>query len=166
MIKKIPVNRLSIGMYLCGNDRKWLETPFFRRKFLLKTDHQIAELLQYCKFVLIDTDKGADISEAQLPEIINDIQGCNHKCDYGVYPVGSIIELDNGQMAIVVKANLDNPLTPDIMLVTDTNKNILSMPKSIDLADAHNQLNILGKLTEDDPLNEFIKLFYAEYKPY
>ncbi len=107
MIKKIPVDRLSIGMYLCGNDRKWLETPFFRRKFLLKTEHQIAELQQYCKFVLIDTDKGADISEAQLPEMINDIQGCNHKCDYGVYPVGSIIVLDNGQMAIVVKANLD-----------------------------------------------------------
>jgi hypothetical protein len=89
MIKKIPVNRLSIGMYLCGNDRKWIETPFFRRKFLLKTGHQIAELQQYCKFVFIDTEKGADISEAQFPEMINDIQGCNHKCDYGVYPVGS-----------------------------------------------------------------------------
>jgi|LakMenE01Jun11ns_1017448.scaffolds.fasta_scaffold6962078_1 hypothetical protein len=52
------------------------------------------------------------------------------------------------------------------MLVTDTNKNILSMPISIDLTDAHNQLNILGKLAEDDPLNEFIKLFYAQYKTY
>jgi hypothetical protein len=85
---------------------------------------------------------------------------------YEVTDSGSIIELDNGQMAIVVKANLDNPLTPDIMLVTDTNKNILSMPISIDLTDAHNQLNILGKLAEDDPLNEFIKLFYAQYKTY
>lgn len=166
MIKKIPVDHLSIGMFLCGTDRKWLETPFFRKKFLLKTEQQIAELREYCKFVLIDTDKGNAVSAAELPEVINTIQKCNHETEYQVYPVGSIVELDNGQMAIVEKADSINPLMPEIQLVTDTSKNMLSTPKSINLADPVTQLNIVGKLSADDPLIEFIKLFCAKYKPY
>lgn len=61
MKKKIPVQDLIKGMFVCGNDRKWLETPFFRSKFLVTTETQIQEIRAYCHFVFIDTEKGLDV---------------------------------------------------------------------------------------------------------
>lgn len=158
MIKKIPVDRLAIGMYLCGNDRKWLETPFFRKKFLLKTEGQLAELREYCKFVFIDTDKGIDVSEMEMSENINNTQRENAKCECSLYPVGSIVELNNGQLAIIEKISLESPSTPCILLVTDKNKNVLTTSVAINLAELTTQLTIVGELAADDPLVEFINL--------
>lgn len=61
MIKKISTHQLIIGMFICGNDRKWLDTPFFRSKFLISTQDQIRDLQTYCAEVYIDTDKGVDV---------------------------------------------------------------------------------------------------------
>ena len=61
MNKNINVTQLRKGMFICGTDRKWIEIPFFRRKFLITTDKQINILREYCKFVVIDTEKGADV---------------------------------------------------------------------------------------------------------
>ncbi len=69
MIKKIPVDRLQKGMYVCGNDRKWLDTPFFRTKFMVNSDEQIKALKEYYQFVFIDTDKGRDVGN-ELPDAI------------------------------------------------------------------------------------------------
>lgn len=67
MIKKISTQQLIKGMYICGNDRKWLETPFLWSKFLLKTDSQIKQLQEYCHFVSIDTQKGLDLPDEVNP---------------------------------------------------------------------------------------------------
>lgn len=64
MIKKITIAQLRKGMYVCGNNRKWLETPFFRTKFVVVSDDQIVELGEYCQFVYIDTQKGCDVETA------------------------------------------------------------------------------------------------------
>lgn len=61
MTKRINVRQLRKGMFICGMDRKWIETPFFRRKFLITTEDQIDTLRQYCRFVVIDTKKGIDV---------------------------------------------------------------------------------------------------------
>ena len=61
MIKKIPTQQLIIGMFVCGNDRSWFHTPFFRSKFLITSEEQIQALQEYCHQVDIDTDKGLDI---------------------------------------------------------------------------------------------------------
>ncbi|MGZ5026480.1 MAG: DUF3391 domain-containing protein, partial [Methylobacter sp.] len=58
MTKRIHVRQLRKGMFICGTDRKWIETPFFRRKFLITSEDQINTLRSYCRFVVIDTDKG------------------------------------------------------------------------------------------------------------
>ncbi|MGZ5027937.1 MAG: HD-GYP domain-containing protein, partial [Methylobacter sp.] len=52
-------------MFICGTDRKWIETPFFRRKFLITSEDQINTLRSYCRFVVIDTDKGIDVISQQ-----------------------------------------------------------------------------------------------------
>ncbi len=75
MIKKIAIAQLRKGMYVCGNNRKWLETPFFRTKFLVVSDEQIAEFGEYCQFVYIDTEKGCDVdtaADSKLANLIDD----------------------------------------------------------------------------------------------
>lgn len=77
MIKKIPVHHLKKGMYVCGNDRKWLDTPFFKTKFLVTSDEQINALKEYYQFILIDTSKGGDVaadamSEHSVPKTVGD----------------------------------------------------------------------------------------------
>jgi HD-GYP domain-containing protein (c-di-GMP phosphodiesterase class II) len=69
MIKEINVKQLRKGMYICGTDRKWVDIPFYRRKFLIKFDKEINVLQEYCKLVYIDTKKGVDVirqSEGQV----------------------------------------------------------------------------------------------------
>ena len=61
MVKKIEIHQLRKGMYLCGTDRKWIDLPFFRSNFLVKSDKDIATLREYCRFVDIDTRKGLDV---------------------------------------------------------------------------------------------------------
>lgn len=69
-IKRIPITSAAIGMYLCGIDRSWLNTPFFLHRFLIKTQDDI-EKLKNCGIheITIDTDRGIDLpSVEQLPE--------------------------------------------------------------------------------------------------
>ncbi|TRX01421.1 HD-GYP domain-containing protein [Candidatus Methylobacter oryzae] len=66
MIKEISTKQLRKGMFVCGTDRKWIDIPFFRRKFLITSEEQINTLQAYCRTVVIDTEKGADV--LSLPE--------------------------------------------------------------------------------------------------
>ena len=66
MIKKIDVTQLRIGMFICGTDRKWIDIPFFRRKFLITSDKEINTFRAYCKFVYIDPEKGADVLQPKI----------------------------------------------------------------------------------------------------
>lgn len=69
-------------MYVCGNNRKWLETPFLRTKFLVDKDEQVVHLKEYCQFVYIDTEKGLDVenvleSKATLSAVSLDSNNVN-----------------------------------------------------------------------------------------
>lgn len=64
MIKKVSVQDLKEGMYVCDFDRPWLETGFLFHHFLIKTDKQIEKIRRYCSHVYIDTDKGEDVMTA------------------------------------------------------------------------------------------------------
>jgi len=49
-------------MYVCDTNRKWIDTPFFRQKFLIKTQDELNTLLEYCQYFFIDTHKGCDVA--------------------------------------------------------------------------------------------------------
>ena len=55
------------------------------------------------------------------------------KC-LGIYPVGSLVELSNGQIGIVVSASEKSRLRPVVMLVLDSDKRVLKVRKLINLA--------------------------------
>jgi HD-GYP domain-containing protein (c-di-GMP phosphodiesterase class II) len=61
MIKKITANELRVGMYICDTNRKWIDLPFLRQKFLIKTQDELSSLLEYCEYFFIDTHKGLDV---------------------------------------------------------------------------------------------------------
>lgn len=55
------------------------------------------------------------------------------KC-MGVYPVGSTLELSNGEIGIVISAPPGNRLQPKLLLVQDDQKNFYDPPKIINLS--------------------------------
>lgn len=72
-IKRIPIASVQVGMYLCGIDRSWLDTPFLMHRFLIKSSAEIAKLHQCgIQEITIDTNRGLDVpggSETpQMPE--------------------------------------------------------------------------------------------------
>lgn len=52
----------------------------------------------------------------------------------GVYPVGSIVQLNTGEVAVVSRLNRHAPLEPVIILVKGPGNTLLSHPETIDLA--------------------------------
>ena len=52
----------------------------------------------------------------------------------GIYPVGSIVELENGEVGIVIAVELDKRLQPKLMLVRDQLKKPYMPPRIINLA--------------------------------
>ncbi len=67
MRKKIPVEKLSLGMYLTGMDKAWFNTPFLRHHFLIKKENQIEKIIDSgISHVYIDTSKGLDISKKDM----------------------------------------------------------------------------------------------------
>jgi len=61
-LKRISVSDLTTGMYFCGFDGPWIDTPFWRNKFLIKrtTDVTEAKAAGY-EFCWIDPSQGLDV---------------------------------------------------------------------------------------------------------
>ncbi len=53
----------------------------------------------------------------------------------GIYPVGSLVELRNGAVALVVSVEPDRRLMPDVLLLRDAEGQDLAEPERVDLAD-------------------------------
>jgi len=52
----------------------------------------------------------------------------------GIYPVGSIVELDTGEVGIVISVGPENRLQPKLMLIRDADKKPYAPPRIINLA--------------------------------
>ena len=68
---KVPTSELAIGMFVCGLDRPWLETPFLLQGFSVQNQHDIDTLQSLCKYVYVDVlqslnpERLASIPDAQ-----------------------------------------------------------------------------------------------------
>ena len=67
MLKKVPVNQLTVGMFVHGFEESWLKHPFWRSKFLIKESDTLREVqasgITHC---LIDVSKGQDLQPAVI----------------------------------------------------------------------------------------------------
>ncbi|GJL70037.1 MAG: metal-dependent phosphohydrolase [Nitrospirales bacterium] len=73
-IKRIPTTSVQVGMYLCGIDRSWLNTPFLVHRFLIKDSSDIAKLQQAgIQEITIDTNRGHDVApDSEAPQTQDD----------------------------------------------------------------------------------------------
>lgn len=73
---------------------------------------------------IIDECKGTQFDDSLALEFIQCI---------GILPIGSIVELTNGEVGVVLNANEENPLKPKILLVRDASKKVRFPEKIIRL---------------------------------
>lgn len=68
MLKKIEVSKLRTGMYVHELCSSWLDTPFWKKSFLLSENNDLQEI-QKAKIreAWIDTSKGLDVLEDVVP---------------------------------------------------------------------------------------------------
>ncbi|MFK8018628.1 MAG: HD-GYP domain-containing protein [Pseudomonadales bacterium] len=77
----VHVSQLSIGMYVSGLDRPWLDTPFCTQGFYVRSQEDIDQIKRYCERVYIDIihkkavsladptrEKEIDVSIHKLPD--------------------------------------------------------------------------------------------------
>ena len=65
--KKIPIQKLKIGMFVEELDRPWIDSPFFFHKKLIKNQEHIDKLVSHgIQHVTINTEKGADYEEESI----------------------------------------------------------------------------------------------------
>ena len=62
MLKKVPVSQVRLGMFLHSMEGKWLDNPFWKTRFLLKSEREL-ELLRgsAIREVWIDPSQGLDV---------------------------------------------------------------------------------------------------------
>ncbi len=59
-IKKIPIQKIKLGMYLVGIDVSWMKSPFLRHRFMIKDKEEVIILIGIgVKVVDIDIDKSS-----------------------------------------------------------------------------------------------------------
>ncbi len=68
-LKKIPIKKLKIGMYLTGLDISWIKTPFLKHRFLIDSQKKLQSLQGLgIKFVEIDMDKSSYDLNLKTPQ--------------------------------------------------------------------------------------------------
>lgn len=63
-LKKIKVEQLRLGMYFCGFEASWMDHPFWKNEFLLKSPAHLKQAQESgIEFCWIDPSKGLDVVE-------------------------------------------------------------------------------------------------------
>lgn len=66
--RKVDSQYLKTGMYVSRLDRPWIETPFPFQGFYIRAVKDIQRLQRYCRFVYIDTERGAAAARYLRPD--------------------------------------------------------------------------------------------------
>ena len=73
----------------------------------------------------------------------------------GIYPIGSLVELNTGEVGIVLSVSQGRNLVPIVMLVCDKDKQVVTPPKILDLS------KFTHEKTEEDKVIEISKVLEA-----
>lgn len=66
--KRIPIDQLTVGMFIAGLDQPWYRTPFLLHKWLVSNPDDIVQLKRHGVLVVtIDTERGLDVGAATPP---------------------------------------------------------------------------------------------------
>lgn len=138
-IKKIPVHKLRIGMFIEGLDRPWLDTPFFFHRKKVKDRELIDKFVSHgIQHVMINTEKGLDCEE----QSVLDQHEKAHLTDTPKKPATLPSQPQNDDP---VKLNEELPRAKEIKTnVSKVVKNVFNdvrMGKAIELNEVREQVN-------------------------
>ncbi|NKB34744.1 MAG: DUF3391 domain-containing protein [Pseudomonadales bacterium] len=80
----------------------------------------------------------------------------------GMYPIGSVVELSTGELAIILEQNESERLFPKIAVISDREQQILKKPKSIDLS--ANKKSGTSRTISNSANMESLKLNLEDYR--
>ena len=87
MRKKIPVEHVQIGMYVCELCGSWMDHPFWRTAFKVQDPQDLADLhSSNVREVWIDTKKGVDAPHGVHTEIAEEVE---HRVDETLEQIGA-----------------------------------------------------------------------------
>ena len=101
------------------------------------------------------------IPPARVVEFMQDLQDkkleprlCKVFLDMvGRYPIGSVVKLDSGELGVVSMQNEDDPLRPEVHLVTEPDGRKLSESAGVSLAESKDGSFIRSIVESVDPLD-------------
>jgi putative nucleotidyltransferase with HDIG domain len=71
MLKKIPVARLKLGMYVHDLNCDWMNHPFLRNQFLIEDADMLRKIAEArIDEIYIDTDRGVDVADESAAPIV------------------------------------------------------------------------------------------------
>jgi len=76
-------------------------------------------------------------------------------CSIGIYPVGSIVELNSTEIAIIVEQNSTNQLLPKVLILRDNNHEPVTVFKLLDLYEISKESQVSPKIVNTYPLGTF-----------
>ncbi len=76
-------------------------------------------------------------------------------CSIGIYPVGSIVELNSKEIAIIVEQNNNNQLLPKVLILRDDKREHVNVFKLLDLFEISQTSRVSPKIINTYPLGTF-----------
>ena len=115
MKKKIPVSKLTVGMYIDGIGKDWMKHDFLRNSFLIK-DKETLKKLQASDLteVSIDITKGLDVPEEQPQETPQPVVKDTVLPEKPLFPETSAADIKQAKQAFAMASRVVNDLMNDV----------------------------------------------------
>ena len=135
-LRKVPVDQLRLGMHLqelCG---AWVDHPFWKTKFVLTEAADLKKLQQSGV-----AECWIDVSKGHFDENV-------FRCfvtSLSIYPVGSMVRLRSGYLAVVTQQNPVKLTAPEVKVFFSTKQGLRMTPRVLDLAEPKCSDRIVGR---------------------
>ena len=130
--KRIPIQSLKIGMYLCGIDRTWMDTPFLTHRFLIKSQNQIDKLIQCgVKELDIDPSRGLDIEESDKEKSFPETMPGTDPSPQGIPPIAKNAQTPEERIAHLPPTLQGKPLTNELSSMKEVRQHMLESVRDL-----------------------------------
>jgi HD-GYP domain-containing protein (c-di-GMP phosphodiesterase class II) len=116
MKKKIPIEKVIVGMYVDSLGKDWMKHNFLRNSFLIK-DEAILQKLKSSKLkeVVIDTEKGLDVRQEKTAEPEKQVAATHEiKDEKPLFPTTTAADIKQAKKAFKMASKVVDDLMNDV----------------------------------------------------